>query len=94
MLNSVGIKIALGSFVIGISILLLFLITKNEAFAFVGYFYLIIAVILNLITLLYLIYNTIMYNENMLSNIYTGLIILLNIPIAYVCALVGLSYMF
>jgi uncharacterized membrane protein len=92
MFNSVGLKVAICSFVIGVSILFLYLITGIEIFMMFGFWYLFLAVIFNIITLFYLIIDGFFDRANAIVNAYTALVILLNIPIAWLCAYIGFDY--
>jgi len=91
MFNSNGIKIAIGSLIIGVLFLLLFIITSNDFFAIAGYLYLFIAAVINIITLIYLAFDSFFNRENLFINLRTALVILLNIPLALLCAYIGLS---
>lgn len=76
-------KIALISFTIG-SLLFgaFFLIPSSENLIFIGLFYTLLAITLNGIVFLKLIYNWITDKENRNSTAKQGLVILANIPIA------------
>ena len=92
MFNKVGIRIGFASSMIGIFILLLFLATGLEAFVFIGFFYVLIAFLLNTVTLLYLLVDSYINFENLISNLMTGVLLLLNIPLALLCIYIGLKW--
>ncbi|VXB69277.1 conserved membrane hypothetical protein [Flavobacterium sp. 9AF] len=73
---------ALGSFIIGSVLFLVFTITHYEILIVIGFYYVIIAFFLNLILLLNTIYNLIVYKHLFLFQLGTILILLLNIPIS------------
>ena len=70
------------SFLLGTMILLLYLISGSEAFLIGGLFYVLIAVVLNTITLISISINAIINYHHYKENLITILLFLLNIPIA------------
>ena len=81
-INRKALKVATVSFLLGTVILLLFLITQSEAFLVGGLFYTLIAVVLNIITLVGLVVNAFITYHQYKENLITILIFITNIPIA------------
>ena len=82
----------ISSLAIGVGILIFFLLTKNFDFASWGFIYLIFATILNLIFLLFFLISGFLHKSKYEECMKAVLILLINIPIAIACALIGLSY--
>lgn len=86
-----GFKSALTSFIIGTIILGLFIITRNDFFALIGWMYTPIAGIINLGILLYLIIE-LCINAGSRSEIAMSIVImLLNIPFCAIYTQIGLN---
>ncbi|MBT8233739.1 MAG: hypothetical protein HKO66_09880 [Saprospiraceae bacterium] len=81
--NKLGFYSMLGSFFIGTLILLMFIITRNENIVFFGMLYVWIAVIYNACVALFLFGQIIFENALMVINIKSILLLLVNIPIAF-----------
>lgn len=86
-----GITTAIISFMIGSLILLSYIIVKDLSIAVSGYFYLICASIINLIIVIFLLFKA--YNKKEKRKIYfkTILIMLINIPIAFIYFLIAMQ---
>ena len=82
-LNKLGYKTALYSLVIGSTLLLLYLVLRFEVIAVVGYFYLITAIVINLIIAFILFVQAITIRKDTSKNLGTIALMLCNIPIAY-----------
>jgi len=82
-INKKALMIATFSFLIGTVILLAYLIYPLGQTIIVGIFYILIALVLNGITLLGLIANSIINSQYNKENLQTILVFLLNIPIAF-----------
>jgi len=80
--NKKALILAIISFLLGTLILLLYLVSKSEAFLVGGVFYVIIAVTLNTITLIQLLANSIINYQYYRENLITMLLFITNIPIA------------
>lgn len=89
--NKVGRVTAYISGSIGLLILLLYIFTRNEEFQFAGFFYLLIAGFVNVVMLLIVIINMISNKNFVREGGYTILIMLANIPLAFLCAYLGLE---
>ncbi|ORL47039.1 hypothetical protein IIF7_03446 [Zunongwangia atlantica 22II14-10F7] len=83
-LINIGQKVAFGSFTIGTIIFLLFYQTELMLYAFVGFIFFIIAIPLNTIFLLRLLYQLFTTKGHQKQILITVLIVLLNIPISYI----------
>lgn len=81
-INKKALQVAIISLLIGTFILGLYLITKSESFLIGGVFYVFIALVLNVITLIELLTNAIIHYRYYKENLTTILIFLINIPIA------------
>lgn len=81
-INKKALQVAIISLLIGTFILGLYLITKSESFLIGGVFYVFIALVLNVITLIELLTNAIIHYQYYKENLTTILIFLINIPIA------------
>jgi hypothetical protein len=79
--NSATTKIAFGSFIVGTLLFVLYITTKGEELFIIGLFYILFAVIVNLIVLLFLSYNLIVDFQNWKQIIIEMGIVLANIPI-------------
>ena len=77
-LNDIGKWIAIFSFIIGTILLLCFYFFDNDNIFLIGYLYILFAIIVNLIILIFLV-----INNSKGKNLKTIGLILLNIPIAY-----------
>ena len=75
-------KIAVYSFGIGTLLFLLHFVTQDAYLYIIGYFYLILAIIINGIILLFLLYKLIIYKNTRQQIFIKILILLANIPIA------------
>ena len=84
-------RTALISFGIGTFILLSFLISQHEALQALGFIYLILVIMYNLILLLVLLIRMILYKEGQFEIFKSILLMLLNIPIAYLYTYIGLN---
>ena len=73
---------AIGSFLIGTLLFLSFQITKNENLIYIGFFYVLLALFFNSLVLIYLVNRLIFFSEKEETAIKI-LILLSNIPIAY-----------
>jgi len=73
---------AIGSFLIGTLLFLSFQITKNENLIYIGFFYVLLALFFNSLVLIHLVNRLIFYSEKEETTIKI-LILLSNIPIAY-----------
>ena len=76
-------KIAIGSFIIGTIIFLLFYRTELMVFTLVGMFFLLIAIPVNIIYLIRLLYKVFTSNGYRNQILITILMLLINIPISY-----------
>lgn len=81
-INRKGLAVATICFLLGTIILLLYIITASEAFLVGGFLYVLIAVVLNTITLIGLLTNAIINYHYYKENLITILLFLINIPIA------------
>jgi hypothetical protein len=84
--NATGIfstQLAIGSFVIGTILLLLYLFTKQSKLIEIGLFYIIIAFIANSIMLIWLLYHYVSQTNQREYFAIKILILLANIPIAF-----------
>ncbi|MEW7291097.1 hypothetical protein [Aquimarina sp. 2304DJ70-9] len=81
-INRKALMVAIISFLLGTSILLLYLISGSEAFLVGGLFYVLIALVLNTITLIGLLTNAIINYQYYKENLITILLFTINIPIA------------
>ncbi|OED39314.1 hypothetical protein AB832_04165 [Flavobacteriaceae bacterium (ex Bugula neritina AB1)] len=81
-INKNALIIATISFLIGTILLLSHLITGWDTLVIIGFFYTLIATVLNSITLIGLIANTIINHQYYKENLLTILLFLVNIPIA------------
>lgn len=81
-INRKALAVATISFLLGTLILLLYLITASDAFLVGGLFYVLIALVLNGITLIGLLANAIVHYQYYRENLTTILLFLVNIPIA------------
>ncbi len=93
-LNKKALALAITSFLLGTLILLLFLVSKSEAFLIGGAFFVIIAVVLNAITLIQLFANSIINYQYYRENLITMLLFIVNIPIAIGYLLVAMNTSF
>ena len=93
-INRKGLAVAIFSFLLGTLILLLYLITSAEALLVGGLFYVMIAFVLNSITLIGLIGNAIINRQYYKENLTTILIFLVNIPIAIGYVMLIMHYPF
>ncbi len=84
-------RTALVSFGIGTFILLSYLIFQQEALQALGFIYLILISIYNLILLLVLLIRMILYKEGQFEIFKSILLMLLNIPVAYLYIYIGLN---
>lgn len=82
--NKIGFLIAVVSFLLGTLLLLIFYLSDSFDIAIIGYGFLIVAGIVNLIVLLILIKKSMTDKENRNSYLKTSGLLLLNIPIAIV----------
>ncbi len=87
-----GKNAALFSLIFGISLALLFLITKADGLLIFGFFHLIPTVIIHGITLLIITGNLIRHPDDYKEHLLVIFMMLLNIPIAIGCAVVVLTY--
>ncbi len=92
-LNKIGINTAKYSFIIGTLFLLTYAITKYDMIAVFGYYYLITAIFFNIAIVLYLIIKTIINKSELITNLKTIGVILLNIPIAYLYVIIVFDYL-
>jgi hypothetical protein len=76
-------KIAIGSFIIGTIIFVLFYQTELMLFTIIGFIFLLIAIPLNTIFLLRLLYELITAKKYKKQILITILMILMNIPVSY-----------
>ncbi len=81
-INKKALMVATVSFLLGTSILLLYLIFGSETFLVGGLFYALVALTLNTITLIGLFTNAIINYQHYKENLATILLFLTNIPIA------------
>lgn len=81
-INRKALVIATISFLLGTLILLLYIVTASDAFLVGGLFYVLIAVVLNGITLIGLVANAIINYQYYRENLATILLFLINVPIA------------
>ena len=80
-INKNALIVATLSFLLGTILLLLFLITQSNIILDIGLLYVIIAFVLNAITLVGLLVNLILNHQYYKENLFTILLFLLNIPI-------------
>jgi hypothetical protein len=73
---------AIGSFLIGTILFVLFQITKNENLLFIGFFYVLFAIFFNTLVFFSLVHE-LLFKINKEETIIKILILLSNIPIAY-----------
>ena len=94
IINQLGRLIAVISAIIGVGILLAYSITKNPEYTYLGYFYLFIAFAIN-ITIVLLLLISLFTNKEKENNTRNVLItiafMLINIPLATICAAIGLN---
>ena len=83
-LTNISQKVAIGSFIIGTIIFFLFYQTELMIYTIVGFIFLIIAIPLNTIFLLRLLYQLFTTKKYQKQILITVLIVLLNIPISYI----------
>ncbi len=81
-INRKALMVATVSFLLGTCILLLYLISGSEAFLVGGAFYVLIALVLNAITLIGLFTNAIINYQYYKENLVTILLFAINIPVA------------
>ena len=81
---------AMENFLIGTILFLSFQITKNENLIYVGFFYVLLALFFNSLVLIHLVYRLLLYAEKEETAIKI-LIVLSNIPIAYLYFTVTLN---
>ncbi|NHN24165.1 hypothetical protein FIA58_000620 [Flavobacterium jejuense] len=74
--------LALGSFSIGTLILIIFKITKSDILFIIGFYYVVIALFLNFILFVNLVYNLFIYTKMYAFQFGNIALLLLNIPIA------------
>jgi len=86
-----GFKTALIFFVIGTILLLGYLITKNDTLILIGWFYVIIAVITNVIIEIILLFILIKNKENRVKTTLNIILIALNLPIAFIYFLIVIN---
>lgn len=79
------------SFILGNICLFGYIFTKNESFAVAGFYLLYVASAVNIIVLLFLIVYGMIYRHHFEDCKKAILIMLLNIPIAFIYAWIGLS---
>lgn len=79
-------KFAIGSFAIGTILLITYLLTRAEGLLMVGFIYVITAILLNALVVLNLLYEFIMNKRNREETAIRILIVLANIPIAFLYA--------
>lgn len=82
--NKFSTQLALLSFILGTILFLTFIFSENETIFIIGFFYVIIAFILNLITLFFVIFSFFKNPKQELLNIFQIIIMLLNIPISII----------
>jgi len=76
---------------IGLVILMGFFFTQNDLFALYGLLYLIFATVLNLVFLLFFLICAFVYKSKYEECIQAILILLINVPVAIICAAIGLN---
>ncbi|RZS91905.1 hypothetical protein [Aquimarina brevivitae] len=81
-INKKALTVAASSFILGSTLLLLYLTTGAEAILIGGLLYVLIALAVNAITLIHILVNTITNLQNYKENLRTLLLFLINIPIA------------
>ncbi len=79
---------------IGIGILCFFLFTKNFELVKWGFIYLIFSTFLNVIFVFFFLISGFLYKSKYEECMKSILILLINIPIAILCASIGLSYVY
>ncbi len=80
-INKKALAIATISFLLGTILLLFYLISQSNIVADIGFFYVIIATVLNSITFIGLITNSLINYQYYRENLTTILLVILNIPI-------------
>ncbi len=83
-INKIAITIAIVSFLIGTSLLLLYIFFKWSDLLFIGVNYVRIAFLINAIFLVFLIINALFFSKDTKENLITILLFLLNIPITLI----------
>ncbi|MBG6128608.1 hypothetical protein IWQ47_000702 [Aquimarina sp. EL_43] len=83
-INKIAIILALVSFLIGTSLLLLYICFKWSALLHIGINYVRIAFLVNAIFLAFLIINALFFSKDTKENLITILLFLLNIPITLI----------
>jgi hypothetical protein len=91
--NKVGIYSAIISFAIGTLLLISFAITHIELIAVIGYFFLIIAFYVNLFIAVILLIMVVVSQENTFKNLRTIIVMLINLPIAYLYYVIVFTYL-
>lgn len=81
-INYIAVWVAIISFTIGTMLLLSFKVTGAFMLALIGYYYVILAGILNSFMVFLLLINAVVHLKDFKENLITIAIILLNIPIA------------
>ncbi|MEN8817256.1 MAG: hypothetical protein ABF274_10380 [Nonlabens sp.] len=79
--NRIAIQLAIISFIAGFIVFLLFVITGNKEYAFLGIICIIIASIFNLILFLVVVGHTILGSVSLKEGLFTMYVMILNIPI-------------
>jgi len=90
-LNKFAVKLAAFSACLGILFVLLFLITRSDFIAVVGFYHLIPTVIVHLAFLICIVFNAITHPKDLTEHFLTLFIMLLNIPLAIACAYIVLD---
>ncbi len=95
-INKNALRIATISFLLGTMLLLLFLIFGSNVLLQIGFCYVLIASVLNGITLIGLLANSIINHQYYKENLTTILLVLLNIPITlgYISIIAGNQYQY
>jgi hypothetical protein len=83
-INKIAVTLALVSFLIGTSLLLLYTFFKWSTLLYIGINYVRIAFLVNAIFLAFLIINALFFSKNTKENLITMLFFLLNIPITLI----------